>query len=263
MNEAGETKDHPHSWKRSTRLLALSHFEHVFRPLCGKRVGLVDGVGKNVGDRLIYAATRQLLDSFEIDWVTQHPRRRTDVEILLLFGGGNLGSKYRREIRIRRTALKLDVPAIVLPQSCMGPERGPFQRVYVREHYSLRFFPDAVLAPDLALGYDMALADVAPHRARGMFLRNDSEAKFGDTASDERPTEVCRTPEEYITYASGFGCIATDMLHFAICGLMAGRRVILLPNTYHKNRGMWETWLRRLGCEWANTPAEALVRLPE
>jgi hypothetical protein len=47
-----------------------------------------------------------------------------------------------------------------------------------------------------------------------------------------------------------FEHIVTDRLHFAIAGLMTGRDVSLLPNGYHKNRSMYETWLEDLGCHW-------------
>ncbi|MEZ6066061.1 MAG: hypothetical protein R3B90_10210 [Planctomycetaceae bacterium] len=131
------------------RLLSLSHFEPIFGPLSGRRVGLVDGVG-NVGDHLIYAATRQLLDAFGVDWIEQQPGDRDEIEYLLLFGGGNMGSNYLREMRRRQSALRPDVPSIVLPQSWMSPEPGPYWRCYVRERRSLTHCPDGVLAPDLA-----------------------------------------------------------------------------------------------------------------
>ena len=235
------------------RLLDRSHFEPIFVPLQGKRVALVDGVGKNVGDRMIYAATRQLLDEFEIEWTVLRRRPPPDAEIVLLFGGGNLGSRYRREVRIRRTAMDLGLPAIVLPQSCMGPERGPFLRVFVREHLSLRFFPDAQLAPDLALGFEVPTLAKSPRQVSGLFLRDDSEAIFRNVPSDGNPTKLCRTPQEYVAFAATYERIRTDILHFAISGLMAGCQVTLLPNSYHKNRGMWECWLRDLGCKWSES----------
>ncbi|MEZ6066062.1 MAG: hypothetical protein R3B90_10215 [Planctomycetaceae bacterium] len=67
--------------------------------------------------------------------------------------------------------------------------------------------------------------------------------------------------DEYLRLAGRYAQIITDRLHFAVCGLLCSRRVILCPNAYHKNLGMWETWLHRLGCEWAETPDEAASRL--
>lgn len=233
------------------RLLPLSQFEHVFAPLAGRRVGLVDGVG-NVGDHLIYAATRQLLDAFHVDWITQTPDDRDPVDLLLLFGGGNLGSIYTQEVELRRRALQRGLPAIVLPQSLMQPEPGPFERVYVRERLSLPFCPGGILAPDLALGYDYLLDPPPPQETLGVFLRRDRESRVARPRGVEDPARLCRTPADYLALAAEYAEIITDRLHFAICGLLNRRQVTLLPNAYHKNRGMWETWLCDLGCRWAD-----------
>ncbi len=237
------------------RLLPLTHFAPLFTPLLGRRCGLVDGHG-NVGDHLIYLATRQLLDAFGVEWIAQRPEDRDPVDVLLLFGGGNLGSRYPKELEIRRQALQRGLPAIVLPQSLMGPEPGPFERVYVRERASLRYCPEGILAPELALGYDHATPVAAPHEAFGLFLRADEERRIPPVPGASDPTCLCKTPAAYLALAARYAHIVTDRLHFAICGLIQRRRVTLLPNSYHKNRSLWETWLRDLGCEWADHPAE-------
>jgi exopolysaccharide biosynthesis predicted pyruvyltransferase EpsI len=71
------------------------------------------------------------------------------------------------------------------------------------------------------------------------------------------PVKLCRTPDEYLHLAARYESIVTDRLHFAICGLLLGRQVVLLPNSYHKNRSMYETWLRDLGCMFAPEPKAA------
>jgi len=257
---------HPRS---TIQLLPDSYFASIFEPLRGLSVGLVDGYG-NVGDRLIYRATRQLLDRFHIRWrkhyvmptllcrffaCPSHTKSRPDV--LLLFGGGSMGSMYRREVALRRRALKSGIPSIVLPQSFMAPEDGPFQNVFIREEDSRRFCPRGTLVPDLALAfrYDRT---VSPDGDCGVFLRRDIEARFARVPSLGDPARLADTVDKYLELAGKFGHVVTDRLHFAIAGLLNGRRVTLLPNTYHKNRSMWECWLKSLGCEWADTPAPFL-----
>jgi hypothetical protein len=235
------------------RLLPLSAFEPVFGPLAGQRCGLIDGHG-NVGDHLLYRATRQLLDAFGIDWIRQAPDDADPVDVLLLFGGGNLGSSYTSEVEIRRRALRRNIPAIVLPQSLMGPEPGPFLRVYVRERASLWHCPQGLLAPELALGYNHCPDPLPPDHRCGVFLRSDAERAHSSGRKARDPARLCRTPAEYLALAGRYAHIVTDRLHFAICGLLNRRRVTLLPNSYHKNRSLWETWLRHLGCEWADDP---------
>ncbi|MFV0442512.1 MAG: polysaccharide pyruvyl transferase family protein [Planctomycetaceae bacterium] len=241
------------------RLVPLTEFDHIFTPLRGLRVGVVDGHG-NVGDHLIYLATRQLLDAFEVDWITQGPDGHEPVDKLLLFGGGNLGSRYTKELEIRHrtvaNAQSRGIPLIVLPQSLMAPEPGPFETVYVRERASLQHCPTGVLAPELALGYDYAPPATPAVEPMGMFLRADIERRVRPFPGTPDPAKLCRTPGDYLALASRYGHIITDRLHFAICGLLNQRRVTLLPNSYHKNRSIWETWLSDLGCEWANDPLE-------
>lgn len=243
------------------RLLSLEHYEHVFAPLRGLRIGLVDGFG-NTGDKLIYQATRQLLDAFEIDWIVQKPSDQDRVDKLLLFGGGSMGSWYIRDVAIRRRALRRQIPAILLPQSFMRREDRAFEKVFVRERPSQRFCPHGVLAPDLALGYSYTPPSEPPLHERGIFLRTDREAKWplkallGLHSNLGDPMKWCKTYTEYLALAAQYQHICTDRLHFAICGLLNGRSVTLLPGNWHKNRGIWELWLKDLGCQWADSPNE-------
>lgn len=238
------------------RLLPLDAFSVVFAPLAGNRCGVVDGPG-NPGDRMIQVATRELLDEFGIEHRTINPLC-DDVEWcdrLLLFGGGSLGDAcpYPGPRRIREAAVATGIPCVVLPQSAFGPEVGHrYRAVYVRDHYSLAAFPEATLAPDLALGLPVR-NPTAPAHEVGVFLRRDTEASMSVRRGGVDPTHRAWTPDAYINLASQYARIVTDRLHFAICGLLNRRRVTLLQNSYHKNLGMWESWLGDIGCEWSDS----------
>jgi hypothetical protein len=121
----------------------------------------------------------------------------------------------------------------------------------VRERTSLAAVPGCILAPDLALGIRGTNMVLPPRASHGVFLRSDIEQLLLPRyPSLPDPALVCTTPHEYFALASLFEHIFTDRLHFAIAGLIAGRTVTLLPNSYHKNRSMFDTWLSGLGCEW-------------
>lgn len=51
--------------------------------------------------------------------------------------------------------------------------------------------------------------------------------------------------------------IFTDRLHAALLGWMLGRQVVMLPNSYHKNRSFFDTWFADIGTDgrmhWADT----------
>ena len=128
----------------------------------------------------------------------------------------------------------------------------------MRERASLRYCEHGVLAPDLALGLDYE-NHVPPTRGRGIFLRRDGESVVAKRWFSRDPVRICKTPTQYLGLAARYQQIVTDRLHFAICGLIVGRDTTLLPNSYHKNRGMYETWLKPLGCRFAENVQEALT----
>lgn len=245
-------------------LLPVSSFAPVFEPLRGRRVGYVRTPG-NVGDGLIEAAAFQMLRHFGVDFVVTRPRARRGVDEWVLPGGGSMGSFYAVNQQVRRRVVDTGRPVSVLPQSFVTPEHFTYTRVFVRERASLRLRPDAVLAPDLALGFEipplwrLALGLDArwrrePDLGEGVWLRRDGEGLFRDARSAGDPAARCRTPFGYLRLAARHTHVVTDRLHFAIAALLCGRRATLLPNNYFKNRSMYETWLRDLGCGWRDAP---------
>lgn len=240
-------------------LLPPQAYADIFDRLRDHRIGYVELPG-NVGDRMIRLATRQLLRYFGISYrllgrreIAGKREPGETVDRILISGGGNLGTLYPECRRLREKVLALGPPVTVLPQSIYGnPEDlGSYERVYVRERSSLEFPGEVVLAPDLALALDHVNAESVPVLERGVFLRRDVEKLLApDSRSLCDPADVCHTVEEYLELASLCGAIYTDRLHFAIAGLLLGRDVTLLPNSYDKNRAMFETWLKDLGCSW-------------
>jgi exopolysaccharide biosynthesis predicted pyruvyltransferase EpsI len=232
-------------------------FRPLFSRFVGQFVGLVRPLG-NAGDDLIHAATLQMFQRFGIHWRDvsfTDPGSLADVTVLAYAGGGNMGRMWgyhgtRAKLLIQAAAAR--VPVIVLPQSFHEPCVDNFAHVFVRERLSLKFCPAGELSPDLALGYQLAAEPPAATAGTGVFLRTDRESlPRVRRAGCVDPCSKCADHLSYLALAGQFHEIITDRLHFAVCGLILGRRVTLMANSYHKNRGMWETWLRDLGCKWA------------
>lgn len=237
--------------------LPASQFSHIFEPLQNKLIGFVRPYG-NVGDMLIEKATLQLFDRFGISWRSWSPNEPLDdLQELAFGGGGNMGDTYRENWDLRTACLETGLPVTILPQSFMGPENRPFHRVYVRERASFRFAADGILAPDLALALVPEIS-AAAEKPLGVFIRNDLEAHESIPWYSEDPVELARTPEQYIQLASRYQIIVTNRLHFAVAGILLDRKTFMLPNSYHKNLSMYETWLSDLGCEFAPSLDEAL-----
>jgi len=233
-------------------VIDISLFDVVFEPLHDKRVGYVIGDG-NVGDDLINAATFQLMDKYDIDYDIWLPGDNAKYDVLTYSGGGNMGSYYPKTLAVRREALKTGIPVIILPQSFMWPEDLGYYKVYARELASLELC-DGILAPDLALGYEADFDIGEPIYDEGLFLRGDREGLFGDIGSIGDPIYMVKDYIEYVELASRYNHVITDRLHFAISGLLCNRKVTILPNSYHKNMSMYETWLKDLGCNYSDSP---------
>ena len=231
------------------RLLDINLFAPIFEELKGLRVGIVDGVG-NVGDDLLYLATRQLCDEFGVDHFTVNPLAEDTIptcDKLLLFAGGNVG--YPKCEAIRKKAYQSGIPCWMLPQSVFREEELPFERLFFRESKSRDIIGKGEVVPDLALGFDFPEIDCSK-TGDETFLRVTNESVFMYIPKKQRkdPASFCHTPEEYWEYASQFKHITTDRLHFAICGIAMKSNVTLLPVYYHKNRTMFDEYLEDLGC---------------
>lgn len=235
----------------TTPLLPAVRFKEVFEPLSGMAVSFHCGSG-NVGDQLIHIATRQLLCIYNITVVTERE------EAILYGGGGNMGYLYHdpRSLRIRlwKRATDFGIPLIILPQSWTSKDDTRFTKAFARERQSLKFCPEAHFAPDLALGYTLDFKLPAAVARVGQFFRADCERKIESPLGNMGdPIKFLRSHYAYIRLAAEYEEIHTDRLHFAISGLIAGRNVTLYPNSYHKNRAVWEAWLKDLGCKFSDT----------
>lgn len=241
--------------------LPASQFSHVFEPLQGKLIGFVRPHG-NVGDMLIEKATLQLFDHFGIRWRYWSPNEPLEnLRELAFGGGGNMGDTYRENWDLRAACLETGLPVTILPQSFLGREDRPYHRVYVREDASFTFAPPAAIpAPDLALAL---IPETAPAASEplGIFIRKDLEARESVPWYSEDPVELALAADQYMQLASRYEIIITNRLHFAVAGILLDRKTILLPNSYHKNLSMHETWLSGLGCDFASSLDEALLRI--
>ena len=239
-------------------LLGPDAFDHVMTPLVGRRVGYARPVG-HVGDALIELAMTQLFDEFGIRWLPLDLDDPAEVDAIVFGGGGSMGRQSVQNHAIRTRALSLGVPVVILPQSFTDREDRAFANVFVRERASLDLRPDGILAPDLALGLAWPSAG-PPVQDLGILMRRDHERTGRRLQLARDPAVLCHSPAETLALAARYRRIITDRLHFAIAGLHAGREVTLLPNNYHKNRSMHETWLAGLGCNFAESVEAALLR---
>lgn len=234
-------------------LLPPTAVRHVFEPLVGKRVGLVHSPVGNAGDRLIEAAAEQLLRHFGVAYQVVEPDSPGAAEVLALFGGGNYGHPLcGAEARRRQAALATGLPCVLLPQTAYGAEEGQYLAAFVRDTASLKHIPGVRLAPDLALCYEPTRPLPDPAEDLGEFFSTDAESLWPGRGTD--PAKEITDPQTYLEHVARFRRVVTDRVHAAVCGLIAGRDVTLLPTALPKQRAMWEFSLKALGCRWADAP---------
>jgi len=235
----------------------LTHFEKLFAPFEGKRVVFVPLNGW-AGDHLIHLATELMFDRFGIEFDKVLPAELTPESVghydeLVVSGGGNMGGNfYKSPYEARQRIIEFDIPITVFPQSFIQnrEDLSPYKKIYVREKASRKLNPDLQLMPDLALGYIGPVPKTRAVCSTGVFLRGDVEQCFQhDPLSLGDPAWLSSTVNELFDLACRFEHIVTDRLHFSIAALLAGREVTLLPNSYFKNRSIYDTWLRDL-CNW-------------
>lgn len=247
-------------------LLAPGAFEPIAERLAHKTIWYATGIG-NAGDTLIHAGARCLFRRIG----TRLADRGERPDFMVWCGGGNLGTvwpgSYERRRQEFALAQTMGLPIVILPQSATNLEETlpPGAVVFARETYTQALLPGSLLAPDTSLAYDEDLAEFRDHPPQfpcGIFLRHDLESAGGvDRAlSLGDPPRLVPDFHGYFRLIRWFERIATDRLHFAIAALMLGRKTVLLPNSYYKNLGMYEAWLRPLGCRWGSEEMNRLLQ---
>ena len=237
-------------------LCSLELFKPIAQVLANKSVWYRTGPG-NTGDQLIHAGAACLFSKINTRMASSEERP----DFLVWGGGGNLGGFWAASARERSAMFKLSaalfIPVIILPQSAPTPEEkfSSDVIVFAREGETQKIYPNSRLAPDTALAFD---EDISAYRRRlpthrlGVFLRRDKDSINGRLAHLSL-ADVARVSSHYRDYfgiAAQFETVATDRLHFAMAAIMLGRRAILLPNGYFKNRAVYDQWLQPLGCLW-------------
>ncbi|MBI2870422.1 MAG: polysaccharide pyruvyl transferase family protein [Candidatus Omnitrophica bacterium] len=76
------------------------------------------------------------------------------------------------------------------------------------------------------------------------------------------PVLFCDTFEQWVELHSRARAIVTNRLHSACLGSLLGKPTTLMPNSYHKNRSVWEYSLQGRGVRWSDElPMTAVSKL--
>lgn len=88
------------------------------------------------------------------------------------------------------------------------------------------------------------------------FIREDKESPsdiHGLKSILLDPGSVTNDFQEWVKLHANAKKIITNRLHSSILGMILGKKVVLLPNRYHKNRSIWEFSLKNKGVLWQDS----------
>lgn len=218
----------------------------------------------NAGDSLIAYATLQILDSLKIKYTIGSYEDSFTDKIILFGGGGSLVSPYQKSKRFLLNNHNKN-KIVILPHtiyddfiSQMSRDTEIICRDTISYNYVLNHYKNI---KNIFLADDLALSTNVPKS----FLNRDMIKEANCFRTDNEQTDIripynnkdysilCRTGNntsnryniKYCTYTflnalSLFSKINTNRLHIAIAGLLLNKAVDLYPNSYFKNKAIYD-----------------------
>ncbi len=214
----------------------------------------------NYGDSLIWHGTKILLQSLNISekYVNISSPKYNDT--LLIDGGGNIVDYYSdvRKFLIKKSSLYADI--IILPHTIYGEKQVEVLNnisgkltVFCREKISASFLKNRLINGEIYLWHDCAFYNKFSPTPMGRGIlnvfRQDRESilsKLPESNIDLAYNGYATKPlNELIDMLKKYEQINTDRLHIAIGAALLQRYVRLFPNSYYKNKAVFDYSLKR------------------
>ncbi|MCC7004953.1 polysaccharide pyruvyl transferase family protein [Candidatus Nomurabacteria bacterium] len=214
----------------------------------------------NYGDSLIWHGTKILLSELNIseNYVEIDSPKGSD--ILFIDGGGNFVDYYSdvRDFLNKRRDLYREI--VILPHTIFGDKQidtlnklSGNVTVFCREKISFDFVKKHLLKGNVYLWHDCAFYNHFSKLSEGKGIlnafREDKESirsKVPSANHDLSYNGYATKPlEDLVNYLMKYGEINTDRLHLAICATLIGKKVNLFPNSYYKNKAVFDYSLKK------------------
>ncbi len=214
----------------------------------------------NYGDSLIWHGTKKLLLSLNISEHCVDIFSPKYNDVLFIDGGGNLVDHYSdiRNFLIKKPALYKEV--VVLPHTIFGEKQVEILNnvsskltIFCREKISAKFLEDKLIQAEIYLWHDCAFYNKfvqVPEGNRVMnVFRSDIESLLNiqpESNNDLSCNGYATKPlDELIEILQKCVQVNTDRLHIAIAATLLGKKVKLFPNSYYKNKAVFEYSLKK------------------
>lgn len=180
----------------------------------------------------------------------------------LLIAPGDMGEVSEGWIwtAIGKITEQQGLPVTVLPRSFSqkDPLISNKFRLWVCERQSLGMYPQARLAPDVSMCLRLQARKEQICRSTALYLSQAHISRFVNHPGNfGDPDQLCSNFAAWLDLIAPYQHVVTDRLRFAICAMLMGRKVTLLPDQANINFSMWDIWLQKQGCLWSDDPHQA------
>lgn len=145
---------------------------------------------------------------------------------------------------------------------------------FTRENHSLNLLKEIVpswidLQSDHDTAFNLSADDFSevpqPKNYKLYAIRQDIEKATIKNTNPFRlwfdPIADCKNFDEWVSVHQHAQIIITNRLHSAVLGSILGKDVTLLPNSYFKNRAVWEYSLQSKGVKWQDQISSTSLHL--
>ncbi len=215
----------------------------------------------NYGDSLIWHGTMNLLSELNIKVCNVDIASEKKNEILLIDGGGNFVDYYSDVRDFINKKYNLYKEIVFLPHTIFGDKQIEVLKklnsnvtIFCREKESAHYVEKFAKNCQKFLWHDCALYNSFHNfgdEGIGTLnaFRSDCESvtkTIPETNIDISYNGYATKPlEEFLEMIKKFKHINTDRLHVAIASVLLGKNVFLYPNSYFKNKKVYEYSLQR------------------
>ena len=214
----------------------------------------------NYGDSLICHGTKILLSSLDISERYVEIDSPKYNEVLFIDGGGNFVDYYSdvRDFLTKKSDLYKEI--VILPHTIFGKKQVEILNaisskltVFCRDMVSAKFLENKLTHGKVYLWHDCAFYNDFTKVPTGKGIlnafRSDKESvlnKLPIANHDLSYNGYAKKPlKDLISKLKKYKQINTDRLHIAICATLLGKHVKLFPNSYYKNKAVFDYSLKR------------------
>lgn len=214
----------------------------------------------NYGDSLIWHGTKILLNELNISENYVEIDSPKINETLFIDGGGNFVDYYSDVSNFLSNKRDLYKKIVILPHTIFGDKQIKILNslpgnitVFCRERVSFEFVKQNFLKGSIYLWHDCAFYNHFPKSPEGDGIlnafREDKESIINHVPPANNDLSyngyATKPLEDLINYLMKYREINTDRLHLAICATLLGKEVNLFPNSYYKNKAVFDYSLKK------------------